>query len=954
MNKLNLLALGVKTALFAGAMTSFTTVAAEEEKSVEKESVERIEVTGSRIKRHAEIAPNPVTVIGGEELINAGITNVADLLQNIPSSAPGSAPTTTTNTIFGAGINTTDLRELGPERTLVLVNGRRFVSASTSNSSVNLNNIPSSMISRIEVVHGGASAVYGSDAVAGVVNIILRDSYDGFSLDYKTEKTQQGGGDSDYYSLTFGNEGDKTSYVVNMSYSEIGQLKESDRDFIVNPVNSYRNPENTGGEDGIPARVILGKQTKLAVYDKAGDAFLPGGHYVFGPNGELVPFDYGDGLLPPPNGYYTTGGGNGYSFLENSYIATPLDRFNTFININHQLSDDHELSFELAAGEDNAYAEASPVFMQKQIRADNPFWDPEAKAQFDAAGYEASDTIGVYKLASDFGNRRYEDERTFNNATIAVEGIIFDEYDYQVYFQRGENKTLTQWHGEILEQNLDYALDAAMIDGSIQCAVRDDDGNVVGSRLGCSPVSLFGEGAASQAGLDYVTTTGTLNMKKAQTVFGASLSGYAFELPAGGVAFAVSAEHRKEVGESIPGAGMANNLIFGNFINPWKGEFTVDEVGLEVSVPVLADMFLAQELTVDLAARYMDYSSVGANSAWKAGFSWSVTDEVRMRGSKSKSVRAPNVEQLYSAGVQSFGGYDDPCDAYNIEEADADVRQNIINNCKAAGIPVDADWRPSADWRQVTPPSVNGGNRALTEETSDDTLFGVIYTPTEDLTFIADYWSFKVDDAINRLGPATVVDNCYEASTLDNESCDLVTRDPNNFEITNVVNAPYNVASYELKGVDLESSYNLDTSFGEFDFRLLATYLEHREFIADTFDSGYEFNPTVGEQRYPRWKARLTAGYTYDDFFVQLTGNYRHSTVGNREWTIEQNNYNEIPSYTKWDLYARYTINETFEVRGGIDNVFDITPPRNPYSYDNGEFYDVYGRTFSFGVNARF
>ncbi|WP_448549139.1 TonB-dependent receptor domain-containing protein [Thalassotalea fusca] len=949
----------IKLALAFGvaSTTALNAYAYEEANTEEVEVAERIEVTGSRIKRMSEIAPTPVTVISGVELTNAGITNVADLLQNLPSSAKGSAPTTTTNTIFGAGINTTDLRELGPERTLVLVNGRRFVSASPTNSSVNLNSIPSSVIDRIEVVHGGASAVYGSDAVAGVVNIILKKSHDGVSVDYLTSEPQQDGGEDDYLNITFGNEGEDTSFIFNISYSEQGQLKEADRDFIVNPVNSMLNPDNTGPDDGIPNRVIFGQQLTLGAYDKAGDVWLWPGQwqqYVFGENGQLEPFNTGTGTRPLPNSQaYYTGDANGYNFLENSYIATPLKRFNVFSTINHELNDNHRMSFEFALGKDTAHAEASPVFLAKHLRADNAFWHSSAREILDQY-YTPDELIRVNKLAADFGNRKFEDDRLMLNGTLAFEGVIFEDYDYTFYIQEGMNKTETLWHGEILNEQLDNALDAVMIDGQIRCADRNDDGEVVGALLDCSPLNLFGLGAASQEAIDYVSTTAQLNMKKQQRVVGATISGYAFELPAGGVSFALSGEYREEKAESNPGTGMSKGLIFNNFVNPWEAKFDVKEMGLEVSVPVLADKYLAKELTLDVAARYMDYSTVGDNVAWKAGFSWSPTDEIRVRGTRSKSVRAPSLDDLFNAGIQSFGGYSDPCDAPNIEEADADVKQNVINNCIAAGIPVSDDWRPSEDWRQITPPSVNGGNPALQEETSDDSLLGIIYTPTEDLTFIADYWKFKVEDAINSLGPNTVVYQCYEASSLDNPSCALVTRDPATLDISNVINAPYNVASYELEGVDIESTYNLETSFGDFNFRLLATYLKHREFISDINEEGYEFNPTVGEQRYPRWKARFTAGYSYEDLFVQLTANYRHSTVGNREWTIEQNNYNEIPSYINWDLFARYHLTDNVELRGGVNNLFDVEPPRNPFSYDNGEFYDVYGRTFTFGVNVSF
>ncbi|MBQ4858694.1 TonB-dependent receptor [Pseudoalteromonas sp. MMG007] len=945
----------------AASTVAFTanTFAAEDEGA---EKVERIEVTGSRIKRFSEVSPTPVTTITGEELSNAGITNVSDLLQKLPSSGVGSAPTTTTNTIFGAGINTTDLRQLGEGRTLVLVNGRRYVGASVDNPAVDLNGIPTEMIERMDIVHGGASAVYGSDAIAGVVNIILKKSQDTIDFNYKKSITEQSGGEEESFSFTFGGEDDKISFITSLSYSETEQLEAQDRDFLRNPVSGMLNPDNVSDDDGIPQNILAtgeyaGLQT-LGYYDRAGDAFLPNGHVVFEDNGAFSPVTVGGVTRPAPNNqlrYFGDGFSNGYKFIEHQDLATPLNRFNVFTNVVNNYADDHSMNFEISFSKASAYAESSPIFLAESIRSDNAFLHPDAKAQLDEAG---QDSVTIYKLASGFGNRTYEDDRTTLNTTLSFQGLLLDEFDYEVYFSYGRNKNDTTWNGEFLSENFNKAIDAVEIDGAIRCADRDSDGTLVGALDGCQALSLFGLNGASQEALDYVTTSASISKVKQQQVIGGVISGYAFDMPAGGVSFALSAEHRKETGSNEPGAAMQNNLVFGNFVKAWDGEFTVDEIGVEMSVPLLVDAPFVDSLSLELAARYMDYSSVGDNVAWKVGFNYAMNDQLRFRGTKSKSVRAPSLSQLYSAGTQSFASYGDPCDQTNISTATDSKKANLIANCQAAGIPnpgtTVGDWRPSDDWRSVTPPSVNSGNPNLQEETSDDTLFGVIYTPTENITLIADYWSFDVEDAINSLGAQRVVDDCYEASSLDNSACDLVDRDPITLDISEVRNGPYNLASYALKGVDLEGTYKYESSYGLFNVRLLASYLEHREFNTDVSSDGYEPTPTVGEVRYPRWQGNLTLGYTYDDLYIGMIGKYRHSTVQDREWTIENNNYNDVPSYTEWSLNGRYNVSEMIEVRLGISNLFDITPPRNPETYDDGEFFDVYGRRFNLGLNLRF
>ena len=954
----------VRLAIAFGAAStaafSANTFAAEETEA-EEEKVERIQVTGSRIKRFSEVSPTPVTVFSGADLSDAGITNVGDLLDSTPSADIGTSLTTSQG-IFGAGIRTTNLRGLGTGRTLVLVNGKRFVSSSVTSSAVDLNMIPTAVIKRVEITHGGASAVYGSDAMAGVVNIILEDSYDGFSLDALTSRPQQDNGEEDVFSLTFGSENEDNSFIFNATYSKIGQLDGRDRDFIRDTIVTMRNPENDGDKDGIPQFVLApqkfqGLPQVLAAYDRKGMVTLGEKDYTFGPNGELNPAKIGIGPRPFPNPDSRNYGedADGYKFLDHTYIAVPLERLNTFTAINKDINDDHSVSFEMAYGKTSSVSNSSPVFLAKPIRVDNPFWGQEARDFFNEQGANPDDVTWITKLGVGGGKRQFYNDQAYFSGTLSVSGVIMDEYDYEVYYNYGRNTEDAHWGGELLEAHLDNALDATLLDGSIVCADRNDKGEVVGAIAGCEPLNLLGQNAASEEALNYVNTDGTQHSVKSQKVLGATLSGTAFELPAGAISFALSGEYREERGERTPGAAMQNNLLFNNFVRAWDGEFDVTELGLEVSIPLLADTFLAEELSLDIAYRAMDYSTVGRNSAYKVGVAWQPIDDIRVRATRSKSVRAPELDDLYNTGTQSFASYSDPCDAVQIEDAEDQFKAALRANCAADGIPVADEWRPSEAWRDITPQSVNGGNPNLQEETSEDTLFGIVYTPTDNLGVIVDYWHYKIEDALTFVGPQTIVNNCYRSSNFaTNEYCQLFDRRAN-LDIIEVKAASANLAYIEMKGVDIEANYKLDTSFGEFKFRAIANYLAENERIDDVNDEQYTFNPTVGEESYPRWKATLSIGYTLDDLYVGLFTKYRHSTVRNRTWTIENNNYNDIRSHTEFDLNARYNISEQLTVRAGINNLFDVTPPRVPGVYDSDEgYYDMYGRTFTAGVNFKF
>lgn len=967
LKKLNLLTASIQAAVFSGA--AFGTVAMANT-DTEAKQVERIQVTGSRIKRLQEVAPTPVTVFSGADLANAGITNVGDLLDSTPSADIGTSLTTSQG-IFGAGIRTTNLRGLGEGRTLVLVNGKRFVSSSVTNSAVDLNMIPTAVIKSVEITHGGASAVYGSDAMAGVVNIILEDSYDGVSIDVLTSRPQQDNGEEDVFSLTFGSENDDNSFIFNATYSDINGLHGRDRDFIRNTMVTMRNPNNaegTAGEtDGQPQWVMApekfqGHPQVLGAYDTAGmtNLGITGGQsYIFGENGQLIKANTGIGPRPEPNSQtrYFGDTANGYNFLDHKQLAVPLERLNTFTSFNKDLNDDHALSVQVAYGKTSSVSTSGPVFLYKTLRADNPYWHESARKIFAEQGYDDATQIGVSKLSIGGGKRQYFNDQAYFNSTLAISGIIFDEYDYQVYYNYGRNTEDARWGGELITEHLDNALDATMIDGSIVCADRNAEGEVVGALAGCQPLNLFGLNSPSEAALNYVNTNGTQHSVKSQKVLGASITGAAFELPAGDVSFAVSAEHREENAERTPGAAMQNNMLFNNFVRAWSGEFDVTEVGLEVSVPVLSDTFLAEELIIDAAIRTMDYSTVGNNTAWKAGIAWQPVEELRIRATRSKSVRAPEIDNLYNTGTQSFSSYNDACDAVQIEAAPAELRSTIRANCIADGVPAQAanNWRPTKAWRDVTPKSVNGGNPNLKEETSEDTLIGFVYTPTDEVSFIVDYWHYKIKDALTSLTAQEIVNNCYRSSNFEsNQYCGLFNR-LDNLDINEVKASQANLAFIEMKGVDVEAHYNLETSFGEFKFRAMANYLAERERINDVNDEQYKFNPTVGENAYPRWKGTLSVGYTLDDLYVGVFAKYRHATVNDRLWTVENNSYNNVPSHTEFTLNTRYNISDELTLRAGIKNLFDKQPPRNPLTYDSDDgYYDVYGRTFTLGVNYTF
>ncbi|WOT03927.1 TonB-dependent receptor domain-containing protein [Shewanella youngdeokensis] len=909
----------------------------------EENDIERIAVTGSKIKRIGELSATPITVISGADMMNMGITNVADLMNQLPSATVGISPETSNNTIFANGLNQTDLRGLGSNRTLVLVNGRRFVAGSNGDSAVDLNTIPTSMVSRIEVITGGASAVYGSDAIAGVVNIITRKDFEGVEFDASYTQPQQSGGEESQFSITAGGNylDDKLSTIFNFTYAEQEEVRSTERDFLNSPVNTIYNPDES---DGAPAKIAYYGRKPLSWINEAG-VFEDGNgdRYTFADDGSMKRFDDGEGLVEGPgsNANYCGPSCDGYDPVDYGLVRTPLERMVFTLNTDYEINDEHKIFTEFTYVDYQSNGESSPVFHSwgNWIEADNAFLPDDTRQLMADTGIDYFDLV---RMDTEFGNRTYNQDRETMRILIGVEGMINDDWDYSFHAQRGQLDENTVWEGEIWYDRYEQAKDAVFAeDGSIVC--RDVDAQAAG----CVPLNLFGENQASQAAIDWVGTSAGQTAKTIQTSAGLVVNGALFDVPAGFVSAAFSADYRKEESETNPDQALIDGTIFGNTASPMKGEFDVTEFAAEFSIPLLSDIFLAHDMSVDLAYRWMDYSTAGSDDAWKVGLNWAPIEDLRLRATRSKSVRAPNIGELFSPEGQTFESLTDVCDAINVELG---ADSNRKTNCQAAGL--SAGWNPTENFYRGNTPGFNAGNTELKPETSNDYTIGAVYTPNyvEGLSLTVDYWSFEIEDAINYIDANTAIKYCYDSASLDNVYCSRFTRDATTGDIISFVQSPVNSATFDVKGVDIEAQYDYPTdNFGDFNIHLIATYLEKWETNPTGFAEDLQVD--VGEYTDPRWKAMFSLAWKYDALSLEARSNYRHSAVGDNDWKPENNNYNDIPSYTVWDFTGSYTFSESLSLRFGVKNAFDIEPPRNPYVYDGAGYYDTSGRSFFLGAN---
>lgn len=910
------------------------------------ERTERIQVTGSRIARPGEISPTPLTVISGDGLIDAGVVNVADLLHQMPSTLVGLSPETTNNSIFASGLNNTDLRGLGSNRTLVLVNGRRFIAGAPGSGAVDLNNIPTAMIDRVEITTGGASAVYGSDAVAGVVNIVTKTSFEGVEIDASTIRPFDSGGEEDFVSLTFGSSAGRANFVTNLSVTRSQQLKASDRDYLYDQPIVLQNPDFDSSDPNSNRLHIWGYgQQRLAQYSPYTDFFgADGGRYTFTADGQVRPFDFGE-ELPYLTGSGTkayVGPGDGYVYADQDYFRTPLNRVNFTSHMNYEFNQDHAMNLEVNFAKTDSYGESSPAFLVMQganaIRPDNAFLPDNAAGLIGPNGATAT------YLANDFGNRQYAQDRYLARAALSFEGYLTNNWMYDVYATVAHVQSDTEWYGEIFEGRFHQALDAVYVDGQIQCRDTSD---------GCVPLNIFGTNNFSQEAFDWVSTDAIRRASIGQTAIGATVNGDLFELPAGHIAAAFSAEWREERASTMPDPAMRAGLLFNNQSQPLSGSFEVAELSAELSIPLVRDLPFAQYVSLETAGRVMEYSTSGSDTAWKLGLNWEVNDDLRIRANRSKSVRAPNIGELFNPPGQTFRQLTDPCALSQRDALNPEYRDNILANCAAQGIDLDT-FEPSDDWKGTTNSGYIVGNQNLENEVAKDMTLGFIYTPTQlpGFSVTVDYWEFELSNVIQSYTGPSLVQYCYRSSSLDNPYCPLIERDAETGEITNYYETPVNAALSDISGWDVEAAYSYNSPFGDFGFRLIGTYLTERKINSTGFAED-EVN-TLGEQSRPRWRHRFVTNYTYGDFSAALNMTYRHNTVVSRDWSPNQNNYNDVPSYIQFDLTTRYNVTQNLQVRLGLLNMFDRTPARQPSVFSQGQYYDILGRRATLGFNYAF
>jgi outer membrane receptor protein involved in Fe transport len=891
-----------------------------------------IVVTGSRIARPTLSSPVPLTTVTVDDLTNTGDLSLGDALNDLPSLRSTYSQGNSTRFIGTAGLNLLDLRGLGVSRTLVLVNGRRHVTASPGDYLVDTNTIPVDLLERVDVVTGGNSAVYGSDAVAGVVNFVLKRDFDGLSVKGQGGISSRGDRGSYFGSVTWGkNFADgRGNIAISGEYAKTKPLYFTDRDYLTGAYSGrcqYNAIENTGGEpngtDGIIDNGKLCGVRNGSISDGGTLGGLGNGVYVrFGPDGNIF-VDEPDEFIGSFTGNVI--GGNGSTLRNTGQLAAGLERYNINLLAHFDVSDAFRPFIEAKYVHINAIQEGQPSFFQgslaaffantdeqyfaiPELRCDNPFLTTQAFGQLAAYGIcnatPDATPFAMSRFNVDFGGRGEYHTRETYRIVGGVEGTFNDDWNYEVSLNYGRLETKMDSLNNLklydVNGNLDgflLATDAARNGaGQIVCRVNAD-ADPTNDRPDCVPINLFGYGAPSQAALNFVNTTAHRKEWATELDALATVSGdlsQLFELPGGPVAFALGTEYREEKAYSAYDELTASGGTFLNAIQPFAPpKLTVKEAFGELSLPILRDLPLARELTISGAARVSDYNTAtGTVWAYNVQGIYAPIQDIRFRAAYATSVRAPTQSDLYSPFSQNFAQLTDPCDSLNITN-----NPNRAANCAAAGVPAVANAALVAACASTAfnvalgDPYVNclarssstgyasGGNPTLVEERGKSLTLGVVVEPRfiPGLNFTVDYYNIKVRDLIASLGAQTILNQCYDSPNgIDNPFCATVQRDASTglFVEPAVLSGGVNYAAQKTEGIDFDLSYAHTFNNGDrFRFRAIATRLITLDNYVDPSDPELP-NRQRSELGDPTWAASANLNYDFGNFDVTWSGRY--------------------------------------------------------------------------------
>jgi len=972
-----------------------------EQAEAEADEVEEVVVTGSRIRRTEYTSAAPVQVLTSEQATLEGLADTGELLQSSSLAAGSPQVNSIISSAFvtdgGPGAQTVSLRGLGANRTLVLLNGRRAGPAGTRGgvSAFDLNVIPQSTIDRIEILKDGASSIYGSDAVAGVVNIITKKNTDGIELNAYTSQPTEDGGASYRFSGTFGKTFDRGHFTVSADYYKQEEMTFGDRDYLTCAVDYTFDAATGARNDLVDARTgeFACRDTlwgHIWLYNYGGDNVPAGGKLQYDPTGTLGT------LVPSTNQFRTDADDFGdLRAPANWFLVDHDDASSGVTNANHPFVQEApflpeitrqtvfaEGSFDLTSSVE-AYTEVLLNRRESRTNGFRQFWTYLYSANFYNAYYGLP--------GSNLGGDPFS--AGFTGAFIFSPTAITDHYDasQKVDYARVlgglrgdiELGQFGSWDWDLFVQHSrsdgEYTQDVILDDAVDSAEFRIQGAFFPGQTASCVGTTLpisgkpcmdlnwlspdFLAGNFTQAERDYLFDTETGNTLYTQTVVEGTIAGDLFDLPAGPVGAAFGLHYRRDEIEDTPGAiTLADNSWGLSGAGITKGKDTSKEFFAELELPLIKSMPFIESLTLNASGRYTDVESYGSNSTYKLGLNWQITPEWRIRATQGTSFRAPALFELYLADQTSFLGQKsvDPCINWGVNLANGDIPQELADNCAADGIsPTHTGAGSSAEI--VT----GGGLGVLEAETSEAKSLGLIWTPDFiDLSVALDYYEIEVNDEVSQLGAGNIVTLCYLSDSFPNDPlCDQFDRNPSTKLITQIRDQYINIASQVNRGIDLTLRYGHETPWG--DLTLNGQFSWQLEDVTELFEgAAFDSNGDIGDPDFVgNTEVRFDRGPWTFFWGVDYVG---HASNGEDVNDTSGDGTTTYKIETEFTAYHDFSVRRKFDdwtLLAGISNAFDEHPPAGTRGV--GLFgtagttvlssqYDYIGRRVFLNVSKRF
>lgn len=936
-------------------------------------SVADIVVTGSLIARPDYVSASPVVTMSAETLKGAGTVNVEQGLNQLPQFTPASGAGGGGGTAaLSAGRATLNLRGLGDRRTLVLLDGHRLPT-STAFNVADVNIIPTAILESVETVTGGGSAVYGSDAIGGVVQFRTKRRFDGIQLDGQIGNSFRGDYLTSDLSLSGGFNGlqDRLSVVFSGSYTH--------RDELTGRQRSFYDQGFLSGFTG-PGLYLPGanapSQTAVNAYF-ASQGVTPGtvarsANFGFNDNGSLFAqsglVNYRGPLAPE---YSNLGGTFRQPAVLDQSVMRPLDRESMFVRANFEVSPALELYAQGLYSHTSAYSSIGlniTQFIPALVSVNNPFI-PDALRTLLASRANPTANFQINQRFLGLGRRAYDTSFETTQFVLGARGETgVGDWKYDVYYARDRTK-------------VDNAIENAVLGSKMNQLLQASDGGRSLCAGGYNPFGIANSSSISQACVDFVSRRVALPEDIGQDTVEAKLSGSLFALPAGDVQLSVLADYRRNSYDFDPGAELIAGDVFGfNQTAATHGRTNVKEGAAELFVPILDGKPFFEKLNLTVGGRYSDYNITGGIWSYKGELEWRPVQAVMLRGGYQKSNRAPNVGELFSSatgtqvqiGNPPAGG--DPCDARNPAFSGASASQ-LRALCVATGVP--AAIASTYNATTVAVPATNTGNFGLKEESATTKTVGLVLTPRinsslfANLSLSVDFYDIKIKNVISTVAGNIALNRCYNVGgynptySADDQFCQLISRSNLNGEVTNVALPYLNLGGLKTRGLDIQLDWTIalgemgigsDTSLA---LKSVVSYLDsyQRKDLPGT--AYFEYAGTIDYTNtlpLPKWRWLNSAMLSVGKLDLGLRWKHMNAmkdvtTVLNPASTIAG-----VKSYDTFDLTSNLRVTDKLELRAGITNLTD----KQPYAVGGTpsqtlpDIYDIVGRAFFVGAKAKF